>query len=116
MWMPGAPADRGDVPGVGREARAADHVDPRALGHGRLQRRDLAGIVLAVAVDLDHVVVAVLLRVREARLYRAADAEVERETQHPGAGLLGARGGVVGRAVVDHDDVEVRRLTVQRPR
>ncbi len=42
--------------------------------------------MLAVAVDLDHVVVAVLVGVLEAGLHGAADAEVERQLQHARAG------------------------------
>ena len=65
---------------VGQESRAADHVE-RAVGvHGRLEPIELARIVLAVTVDLDHPLVSVLQRVGEARLDRAADPEVER---HP---------------------------------
>ena len=74
----------------------------------------LARIVLAVAVDLDHVLVAVLVGVLEAGLDGAADAHVERHAQHLRAGPLGAIGRRVGGAVVDHHDVDLRRVAVQR--
>ena len=85
MWIPVRRLIGRDVPGVGGEARAADHVDLGGLRHRRLERGDLAGVVLAVAVDLDHVLVVVLAGVGEARLDRAADPEVERQRDHPGA-------------------------------
>ena len=77
----------------------------------RLQRRDLARLVLAVAVDLHHLAVAVLLGVHEPGLDGAADAEVERQLEHVGAGRARApRRSSSRRAVVDHDDVAARRL------
>ena len=60
------------------EARAGDHVQLRRRAQVGEQLGDVARVVLAVAVDLDRDVVAVLERVQVARLDRAADAEVER--------------------------------------
>ena len=67
----------------------------------------LAGVVLPVAVDLDHVVVAVLERELEARLHGAPNAEIKRVAQYARARghPLAARG--VRRPVVDHEDVHV---------
>ena len=70
--------------------------------------REAARVVLAVAVDLDGDVVAALGGVHVARLHGAADAEVVRVAEHLRAGRAGAVGRVVGGAVVDDDDVEVR--------
>ena len=70
---------------------------------------DEARVVLAVAVDLHRHLIAVLARVYVPRLHRAADAEVERQAQHRGARRAGALAGRVGRAVVDHEHVEVGR-------
>ena len=52
--------------------------EPRRGAQVGEQLGDVARVVLAVAVDLDRDVVAVLERVQVARLDRAADAEVER--------------------------------------
>ena len=71
-----------------------------------------AGFVLAVAVDLGGDVVAVAERVLEAGLHRAPDPGVERMAQDHRAAGLGLGRAVVGRAVVDHDDVEARRLAM----
>lgn len=91
----------------GEEARAGDHVELRVVAQVRQQHRDLPRVVLAVAVDLDRDAVAVLAGVGVTRLHRPADPEVERVAQHDRARRLGGAGGAVGRAVVDHDDVEV---------
>ena len=105
------PADRRRVPAVVREeARAAHHVHAVVGVHDRQQSADLLRVVLAVAVHLDHVVVAVVERVEEARLHGAADAEVERVAQDARARVLRDALGVVGRAVVDHEHVEGRRV------
>ena len=81
-------------------------VSPRS---DRLDDRgELRRIVLAVAVDADSEVEVVLERVAEAGLHGAADAEVERQAQHPRAGCARDLGGAVVRAVVDHEDLELR--------
>ena len=49
----------------------------------------MAGIVLPVAVDLDGHVVAALEREQVSGLHRAADPEVERMADDPGAGCRG---------------------------
>ena len=87
----------------------------RVRAQVREQLVDVARVVLAVAVDLDGDVVAVLERVLVARLHRAADAEVERHPHDACAG--GARGPrrVVGRAVVDDQHVEVRARAAADP-
>ena len=64
------------------------------------------GVVLAVAVDAHRELEAVLERVAEAGLDRAADPEVERQPDDVRAALLGDGGGAVDRAVVDDDDLE----------
>ena len=68
--------------------------------------------MLAVAVHLDHVVVAVLQRVEEARLHGPADPQVERVVQDARTGVLRDPARVVGRPVVDHEHVEVRHVLV----
>ena len=68
----------------------------------------LAGIVLAVPVEPDGEVEAVLERVAEARLHGAADTEVERQAYDARSG--GRRDGrrLVRRAVVHDQHLEVR--------
>jgi hypothetical protein len=71
----------------------------------------LAGDVLAVAVDLDHIIVAVLAGVLEARLHRAADAEIEGQVDDADAvPLPRPQGGGVDGAVVDHKNIGVRQV------
>ena len=70
---------------------------------------ELRGLVLAVAVDLRHVVVAVLARIDEAGLDGAADPEVERQRRRSRRPRGCACGSLVGRAVIDHDHVELGR-------
>jgi hypothetical protein len=62
--------------------------------------------VLAVGIDLDGDVEAVITSVLEPGLDSAADAEVVREPDDVGAGVLGCLGRPVGRAVVDHDHLK----------
>ena len=77
------PPERDLVAGVAAEAGAVDHV---GLGLRRVQGgehlRQVLRLVLAVAVDLDGDVVALVQRVLVARLHRAADPEVERMAEH----------------------------------
>ena len=70
--------------------------------------------MLAVGIDLDGDVVAVVPGVLVARLYGSADAEVEGQLQHDRAGLAGHLRGGVARAVVDHSDVDVGALALDR--
>ena len=71
---PGPATNRGKVVDLrAHESRPADHVDGR-IGSDRCdEARELAWLVLAVAVDLRHVVVAMLERVLKAGLHSAAD-------------------------------------------
>jgi len=69
----------------------------------------VAGVVLAVAVDLHGHVIALLERIDVTALHGAADAHVEGQAQHLRRGRPGVRGGAVARAVVDDEHVEVRR-------
>jgi len=104
-------ADRHAVAGVAAKATPADHV--RLVARGvelREEVVDVRRLVLAIAVDLRGDVVAVPQGVLEAGLHRAADADVEGMADDHGAARLGLGRGVVDRAVVDHDDVEVRRV------
>ena len=96
----------------GDEPRAADHVDA-VSGHRVLEAAQLGRVVLAVTVDLGHPLVAVVVGKDEARLHRTADAEVERQPDDLGAGLLGEHRSRVGRPVIDNEDVELRRLPVK---
>jgi hypothetical protein len=109
----GAAADWGGIPVVlAEEARAAHHVYA-SLGHCVLQAADLVGIVLQVPVDLDEVLIAVLLRIGEASLDRAADAEVERVTHDARPGRSCDRGRTVRGSVIHHEHVEVGRRAVE---
>ena len=101
------------VPVGGEEARARDHVELRVVAQVPQQRVHAGGVVLAVAVDLHGGVVAALERVDVAGLHGAADAEVERVAEHLRARRGRARSGVVGRAVVDHEHVELGRALAQ---
>src|SRR4029079_10165465 len=66
---------------------------------------DLVDRVLAVAVDLHDRVGSVFRCVAEAGTQGAADAEVDRQSDHHGSGFLGDLGGAVGAGIVDHDAV-----------
>ena len=65
--------------------------------------------MLAVAVDLHDGVCPVIDGVAEAGAKRAADAEVDRQSNDDRTGLLGHLGGVVGAGVVDDDAVVALR-------
>ena len=99
---------------VAEEARAADHVERGVLLHGLDELPNLFGEMLPVAVHLDHVVVAALERIYEARLDCAADSEVEGVAQHTSSGLAGELAGAVGRAIVDDQHVERGDLLANR--
>ena len=104
-------ADRHLVAGIAAEAAAADHVGLVAAGLKLGQQIvQVGGLVLAVAVDLGGDVVGVPQRVLEAGLHRAADPGVERMVQDDRAAVLRLGRGVVGGAIVDHDDVELGGL------
>ena len=72
------------------------------------QLAELGGDVLAVAVQPHRRGVALVARVHEPCLHRAADPEVEGQREDGGAVRGGDLGGGIGRAVVDHDHVEGR--------
>jgi hypothetical protein len=71
--------------------------------------------VLTVAVHLGHIVIAVLERIEESRLDGAADAEVEGVVKDLRPSPLRDPARIVGRAVVDHEHVESRRVLADRP-
>ena len=64
--------------------------------------------MLSVAVDLRHVVVVVLARVDEARLHGSADSQVEWEIHDARSRGCRKKGCLIGRAVVDYEDIEQR--------
>ena len=64
--------------------------------------------MLPVAVDLDRDVEVAFLRSHVAGLYRAADTEVERQSDHARPGPDGLSRCSVTRAVVDDDDLDWR--------
>ena len=64
--------------------------------------------MLTVGVDLDDDVVVTPLRKAEPRAHRTPDAQVVGQRQDLCAGPAGDTGGVIGRAVVHHEDVRVR--------
>jgi hypothetical protein len=78
----------------------------------RQQVVDVGRLVLPVAVHLGSDVVAVAKGVLEAGLHRAADSHVERVPDDDPAARLRLGRGVVDRAVIDHDHVEVRGVPV----
>jgi hypothetical protein len=90
------------MPGL-EKARADDEV---AIAAGEVidEFDDFGRAVLSVAVDLDGDVVAVQCGVAVAGLHRAANAEVEGQRDDDG-GRGDAFGGVVGRAIIDDEDV-----------
>ena len=100
------------VAGSFEEAAAPDHLGLAGVER-LLELGQLRGVVLAVAVDLDGHLVAVEEGVAVARLDGAADPEVEGVGEDDRAGVRGQRGGLVGRAVVDHEHVVARRLAAQ---
>ena len=81
------------------------------LRPARLERgeegRDLGRVVLAVGVERDDGLAALLEGVAEPAPQRRALAGVGDLAQDGRAGRLGLRGRVVGRAVVDDDDRQV---------
>ena len=105
--------ERKPSPSGSRKREPDDHV--RRSGSACRwveQLGDVAGVVLAVAVDLNGDLVAVLVRVDVAGLHRAADAEVERQPQHRAPRPRRALRGAVRRAVVDDEHVELGRPLV----
>ena len=88
---------------------AVDQV--HAVDHVRPQHLQLFRIVLRIAVGVEH---EILPRIRETAAQRAAVAAILRMVNDPdfgiGAGqLVGDLGRAIGAAVVDDDDLEVRR-------
>jgi hypothetical protein len=70
--------------------------------------------VLAVRIDDDHPLVAVVDRIAEPRAHCGTHAQVERQASHChiGGGGRDLRGRVAG-AIVDHEDVELGHDVVQ---
>ncbi len=101
------PEERRAVHAGAGEPRADAEVGRPGKDRGQ-DCRELARIVLAVAVDLHRNVVAALEGEPVAGLDGAADPEVEREPEDVGAAVGRHSRGTVGRAVVDHHDVEAR--------
>ena len=89
------------------ESAANDQVGP-AVQQRLGEPADLAGAMLAVAVHLHGHIIVVQGGIPISRLHGAADAEVEGEADDGGAGGDLA-GGVVGRTIVDDDDIEMRQ-------
>src|SRR6185503_6987853 len=100
------PRQRDLVAGLLEKPRTRDRVDGRVLPQDLDQLIELVDVVLAIAIDLDGELVAVLEGVAVAGLHGSTDAEVEREPQDGRARSGGALPGLVRRAVIDHDDVE----------
>ena len=78
--------------------------------------RDIARVVLAVAVHADHVLVAEFVGQLVAGLHATAQAQVMGQGEHPGAGLPRQRHGLVNRAIVDHQHRDVSGKTSRTPR
>jgi hypothetical protein len=96
------PAQAGHV-GEIAHARADEDGAVRA-GIGLQKRGDVGGGVLAVGVEGDGEVEAVFAGIVEAGLEGGALALVVDVLEDGGAGFRGGAVGVVGGAVVDHDD------------
>ena len=92
--------------GVAQHARAADDVD-LALGDRTDEPGQLGGLVLAVGVHRHDDLGAGREREPVAGAERGALAAVQREPHRRGARGARALGGVVGRAVVDDDRVQL---------
>jgi len=90
---------------VAVEAGADYHI---RLVESAEQGVQVARIMLTVRVDLDDDVVVTPLRKAEPRAHRTPDAQVVGQRQDLCAGPAGDTGGVIGRAVVHHEDVRVR--------
>ena len=91
---------------LAREPGADDDVG--VAGEDRLEQPvDLARVVLPVSVDLDREFAAAAPGPLDTGLHGAADAEVERKLDDFGAGATSDGGRLVGRAVVDDDDLEL---------
>ncbi len=81
----------------------------------RDEARDLVGVVLAVRVQREDGVPALVEREPEPRPERGALALVGDLADHPCPGGLRHRGGVVGRAVVDDEDRQVAARGLDDP-
>ena len=68
---------------------------------------EIGRIMLAISVDLNHRLIPLALGVKEGRAHRAANPDIEGERDHYGPGLLSTCGCVVGRTIVDDEDVGV---------
>ena len=64
--------------------------------------RNITGIMLAVAIDADHVLIAEFEGKFVACLHAATESEVMRQAQNMGAGESGRGQSGVGGAVIDH--------------
>ena len=100
-----ADAERADGAGpravIADEARADHHFAAGGL-EPLEDAGNIARVVLAVAIDADHVLEAEFVGEFVAGLHAAAETEVVRQGQHFGAGLARDLDGAVGRAIVDH--------------
>ena len=95
------------VLGLTCETGADDDVRAAVVDR-REQLRELRSNVLAVAVEPDREVEALLLRELEPRLHGASDPEVERKRDDACAGRAGAGCRAIGGAVVDDNHFEGR--------
>ncbi len=82
----------------------ADEDGAVGPGVGLQKRGDVGGGMLAVGIEGDHKVEAVFAGIVEAGLERGTLALVVDMLQDGGAGFRGGAVGVVGGAIVDHDD------------
>src|SRR5574341_1030333 len=101
------PEERRPVVAPAEEPRAERHVGRAGLDHAE-QLADPLRVVLAVAVDLDHVAVIVADRELVPRLEGDPVAHIERMGQHARPGLFCQPRRAVMRPVVDDGDVHIR--------
>ena len=99
----------GDMPiHIGLQKTRADHHVRLPCAQHIQKYPDLISIVLAVAVQPDHIVIALVARKFQPGLHRAADPQVKRVGHHQRARGLSLLGRIVCGAVVDHQHVGLR--------
>lgn len=82
----------------------------------REQARHLPWVVLPIGVHLHHGAIALGQRIAEPRTHGATDTEVERQVEHLDATRPSHRASLVRRAVVHHEDSDVRQVLADLPK
>ncbi len=87
------------------EARA-EHVVRASTRHGIEHPREVRGVVLAVAVEVDRGAIALVSRELEPGAKRGAEPARDRMRDHARAVLPADLGRAIARAVIDEQDVD----------